>query len=619
MSNPVGKFRAFILPELVSISLGVSMLAYAINGYSAPATDPGIVETPSSSQKTTLAAQQQRLGEGELFMSGKLPAEKQVFKLAIYGDSIYASGFKDITFPDANGLTRYEQPPRNANLDSIQRYIYDYLNFNKPKFRNAMHADWTKTGLATRVGSSVMPNGNAGGVGDATQWESLWKMHDTSSANTAEISIAGNSTAVFVFEGGAVGTDQETGIVSIDVSVNGGAFVAPSTVLSGRLTNKGFGNSKVYAAAQDTFTTSFSLPSGVKPNAYNKNAPMVELYYNSLNPASTYRFRITKAAAETHPVKLWGIYHFSGQTLLITNESKPGFSWGMLETTLYGDLVVSDTDFVLIEAPMYHDNYLTDQQIIAAGTSLLSKMRGYGMQVALCSCPPGGVIPAGRATAILGDESGSSYRPGQHFAKYRDFFYRMNTTNIEKAGESPVYGDVYSAVVNGVTYQFVCVNSQSPAPTGYTYFQAPAEFQGFRAMPVTFSRVSGKGKASISYASCQHGLTMAQHRDVMQCLAISQGFAFVDIYQAFVNIARSVGEDLYTDGYDMDAGHPLYAKLQALDADNAHYPGLSAPYKMNYLSNFFDIGDGHHLSNPAHAVIFEAVKNTLLKKSAFKQ
>lgn len=578
-----------------------------------------IVEIPSDSQTSSAISAITRIGEGDLFMAGKLSAEKQVFKLAIYGDSIYASGFKDITFPDEFGKTRYEQPPRNGNLDSIQRYIYNYLNFNKPTFRNALHADWTKTGLATNVGSDVMPNGNTGGVGDATQWEPLWRMTDTSSGNTNEITITGNSTAVFVFEGGAIGTDQETGNVSVLVSVNGGAFVNPSTVLSGKLTNKGFGSSKVYAAAQNTFATSFALPVDITPTAYNKNAPMVEAYYNGLNPANTYRFRITKAAAETRPVKLWGLYHFSGQTLLVVNESKPGFSWGELQSTVFGDLVVSDVDYVLLEAPMYHDNYATEQQVIASGSALIEKIQSYGIQVALCSCPPGGVIPAGRATTILGDENASSYHPGQHFAKYFDFFYYMATTDIPTSADSPAFGDVYSAVVNSVTYEFICTNSEFPLPTGHTYWQAPVGFLGFSVMPVTFTKVSGDGKASISYSSYKHGLTMAEHRNAMQKLALSNGYAFVDIYQAFVNIAKAVGEDLYTDGYDMDAGHPLYPTLQALDADNSNYPGLSAPYKMNYLTNFFDIGDGHHLANPAHPVIFEAVKNTLLKKSVFKQ
>jgi hypothetical protein len=561
----------------------------------------------------------QRPGAGALFMAGKLPAERQVFKLAVYGDSIYASGFKDIPVPDANGLGRYEQPPRSTNLDGIQRYIYDYLNFNKPTFRNALHTDWTKSGLAEACASAVMPNGNAGGVGEVTQWEQLWRMHDAAAGNTAEISITGSATLVIVFEGGAVGTDAETGDVSVAVSVKGGDFVNPSTVLSGKLTAKGFADKKVYAPAPDTFTTSFSLPTGVGPNDYNKRAPMVELYYNGLDPATTYRFRITKAAAEARPVTLWGLYHFSGQTLLVTNESKPGFSWGWLATTCYGDLVVSGTDFVLIEAPMYHDNYQDEASVMAAGRSLLDKLRGYGMQIALCSCPPGGVIPAGRATSILGDENGSAYRPGQHFMKYFDYFYRLITTDIPSAGESPAYGDVYTAEAGGKTWQFTCVNSDSPLPTGYTYFQAAADFEGFGSLPVTLTRVSGKGKAEIAYSQAQHGRSMSQHRDAMQRLALTDGYAFVDIYQAFVDVANAVGEDLYTDGYDMDPGHPLYATVKAMDADDAHYPSLTAPYKMNYMTNFFDIGDGHHLANPAHSVIFEAVKNTLLRTSAFKE
>lgn len=559
-----------------------------------------------------------RLGEAALFMAGKIPAEKQVLKLAIYGDSIFASGFKDLTFPDEFGLGRYEQPPRNGNLASVQRDIYNYLNFNKPTFRNIMHADWTTSGAGATESSYVMPNGNIGGVGDATQWERYLTMSDATVGNTAEITITGKETAVFVFEGGAVGTDWETGGVSISVSVNGGAFVGPSTVLQGKLTKRGFGAAKVYDAAQNTFQTSFSLPAGVSANAYNKGAPMKEIFYNGLNPANTYRFRISKAPTETRRVRLWGAYYFTGQTLVVHNESKPGFSWGMLASTVYGDLVVSETDFVILEAPMYHDGFRTSTDIEASAQAMIDQIRGYGIQLALCSCPPGGVIPAGRATTILGDPSGSAYHPGQNFNRYFDFMFKLNTSNLASSAESPKYGDIYSVTVGGTAYQFICTNSESPLPTSRTYWQAPMNFPGFSAMPATFTRVTGTGKASIVYDSYHFSLKFSEHRDVMERVAQKNGVAFCDIFQAFVDQAEAVGEDIYTEGYNMDPGHPLYATLQALDADNTNYPELSAPYKMNYLTNFVDIGDGHHLAYPAHPVIFEALKNTLLKLSAFK-
>lgn len=559
-----------------------------------------------------------RSGEAALFMAGKIQEEKQVYKLAIYGDSIFASGFKDLTFPDEFGLSRYEQPPRNGNLASVQRDIYNYLNFNKPIFRNVMHADWATTGTGTTDTSWCMPNGNTGGIGDATQWERLLNMTDTSVGNTAEVTITGNATAVFMFEGGATGTDWETGGVNITVSVNGGAFVNPSTVLQGKLTKRGFGSSKVYDAALNSFQTSFTLPVNIGVNGYNKVAPMVELFYNGLNPASTYRFRITKPSSEARRVKLWGVYHFTGKTLIVHNESKPGFGWNMIYSTAYGDLAVSETDFVIIEAPMYHDGMQNASQIESNAVGLLEYIRSFGIQVALCSCPPGGVIPAGAQTAILGDPSGSNYHPGQNFNKYFDFMFKMNTSDLAVQSDSPKYGDTYTVVVNGTTYTFTCINSAAPFPLGYTYWQSPMDFPGFAGMPVTFTRVTGTGKVNIAYSSYQFSLKFHEHRDVMELVAHKYGYAFCDIFQAFVDQAETVGETIYTDGYNMDPGHPLYPVLQALDADPTNYPELSAPYKMNYLSNFVDLGDGHHLAYPAHPVIFEAVKNTLLRKTAFK-
>lgn len=557
-----------------------------------------------------------RTGQAALFMGGKLAAEKQVYKVAIYGDSIFASGFKDLTFPDEFGLGQYEQPPRNCNFASVQRDIYNYLNFNKPVFRNALHANWTTTGHNYTAVSWVMPNDNTGGVGNATQWEQLRTLDDVTTGNTSEITITGNSTVVFVFESGAVGTDHATGTVNITVSVNGGAFVNPSTILQGKLSKRGFGTTKVYDAALNSFATSFTLP--VSANDYNKAAPMKELFYNGLNPANTYRFRITKPSTEPLQVRLWGLYHFTGQTLLVHNESKPGFGWGMIASTVYGDLVVSETDFVIMEAPMYHDGGQSAGQIQANAQMMIDLIRGYGIQLAMCSCPPGGMILAGAATAILGDPSGSSYHPGQNFNNYFDFFTTMHTSDLSSSSQSPKYGDIYNVTVNGTTYAFTCINSDSPLPTGYTYWQRPANFPAFASFPVTMTKVTGTGKSTIIYTDAVFGTKFADHRDLMELVSQQNGVAFCDVFQAFANQAATVGETLYTDGYNMDTGHPLYATLLALSADTTHYPELAPPFKMNYMSNFVNIGDGHHLAYPAHPVIFEAVRNKLLKPSVFK-
>ena len=40
---------------------------------------------------------------------------------------------------------------------------------------------------------------------------------------------------------------------------------------------------------------------------------------------------------------------------------------------------------------------------------------------------------------------------------------------------------------------------------------------------------------------------------------------------------------------------------------------------MNHMSNYFSIGDGHHLAYSAQRVIFEVVRDDVLKTSLFRR
>lgn len=551
-------------------------------------------------------------GEDYNFMNGMLNKNKQVFKLAYWGDSIFASGFKDL---GVSGDDRYSQPVRGTNLDGIQRMTYEYLNFNKPKFRNIRHSSWSFTGSTTDSLSSVMPNNNAGGVGSALEWEIIRKMNDTTVGNTAEITITGEDTVVFVFEGGMKGNSSETGNVNIKVSVDGGDFVNPQTILKGSLNKKGYGTNKVYDIASYDFDTSFVQIESV--NAYNQFTAMNEVIYSCLDKNKSYRFKIAKPLNEKD-VKLWGCYYFSGQTLLVINQSKPGLSWNDLSTHVNTDLIIPKVDFVILEAPMYHDWILNTAKNNCK--NLINKIKSKGIQVALCSCPPGGVIPIGRKTAILGDENGSSYWAEQHFYRYYNRFRKFITTNITTTSENPQKHDIYSVVISGITYQMECVGNNG---LGQTYFNCTTDNFPKKLVdvfPLTFNKISGAttSKSSIVYTSMDEHFDMEEHRTAMLEISRELNLKFIDVFQAFVDLANSVGETLNSEGYDMDLNHPFYSLCEEALLKPTEYPSLKKPFKMNYMTNFFDVGDGHHLNYNAHEPIFELIKNQIFKNCSFK-
>lgn len=559
--------------------------------------DPAYLSETSNVTQTYVTT----TGEPENFMKEILSSERQVFKLGIYGNSIYSTGLANLTYPWTDGTGQYEQPYGLNDRDGITRKVYDYLNYNKPTWRNCRHAAWSYTGTVSNVTSAVLPN-----------TELLKLMNDGSSNNTAQITITGKESARFVFESGAIGQTEETGKVIITVSVNGGAFVNPSTIISGDLTNKGYGTVKIYAAAADTFNTAFTqIETVVSTNHY---APIKELVYNGLVAGNTYTFKITREAAEK-PVRLWGAYYFTGQTLVVHNESKSGYSWTNLSSTLYGDFVVNKTDWVIMEAPMYHDRNLTTAQ--ADAEAFIDKAKSYGIQLCLNSCPPGGVATAGLAGTVLGDENSSSYWAGMNFYNYFNRVRTVTTTSISTSGETPKLHDIYSVDIDGTTYN---IESAVGNTTTSLNLMFPDDFPLSPTFPLTLTKVSGDAGSLSTIVLLSQGsfFTMEQHREMIKKVCDIKNIKFIDVFQAFADLAKSVGETLATEGYNMDVNDPLYAAMVTADADNSNYPTLSTPYKKNYMTNFFSPYDGHHMTYPAAAVITDLWKRLIFINCSFK-
>ena len=528
-------------------------------------------------------------------------SDKDCQTITWWGDSIYASGFKDTVFPDENGNTLYEQPPRSCAMQSFQRSLYFHLNGNNVTWRNARHEDWSYTGTIADITSSVMPNVNEQGMTNSTQFDTLVKLSDGA---TAKITITGAKKAMFFFEAGR--DAYATGTVAVSVKVNGGAANNPSDVLKGRTNKKGFGDSKVFDTAENNFDTSFTAPEAL--TKYNHYAAYKKLVYNGLDENLTYEFTFTVSGND---VKLWGTgYTLEEKIYLVYNNSKPGFDWNGLMTVFTSDMLITETDLVILEAPKYHDHNLSDAELGAR--EVMSALRDNQIDLILNSCPPASVIVQGAPTANAGDELSSSYIPGMHMQKITDFGRTfILKTAFSGTDDNPEYGEEYTCTINGTDY--VCTARRMKGNYNLTdvFFEVPEDFPNQINEEVTFTKTkSNSGSTSVASfiaASMNDWYTSEMHARLMADLALEYNVPFVDIFRAFEDMAQSVGEDIYSPAFDMDSGNPLYAPTLAL-VGNPDYPLLQEPFQMNYLSNFFFPGDGHHLAYPAHPVIWEIIR-----------
>lgn len=513
--------------------------------------------------------------------------EKQVLKIAIYGDSILASGFSDSLYGDNDPL-ECEQPPRNCKYESIQRMIYEFLGYNCPVFRGASHRSWKYEGNWHQVDSQAEPLGtrpdDTRHEGRRLRNETLMGMEE-GEEGVARIVINGCETAVFLFESGVAGEPEETGGVCIEVFVDGQKWNDLST--------------------PSFFDTSFTSPN--IPGECNRHAPMMERVYTRLDPRKTYNFHVVKAAAEKK-VKLWGCYCFNGQTLIVHNECKPGLSWNQLFETAYSDLKLSETDIVILQAPMYHDKVL--EQAGQDARRLIGLLKSWGMKVVLCSCPPAGITPTGMKATIPGNQASVYYAPGENV--YSTFTYRrvMKTHELATPEDCPGKDAVYEVRWEGQTYELVCCDTINHVTLDQTAFIVPRHFPELK-FPIVFTKKSGVGKQTITYTSMKPHFTMESHAALMRHIALEMECPFIDLFQAFVNVALLAGERLDHPGYAMAVDDPLFHECLVRERDAENYPGLRQPFLMNVMTQYFDLEDSHHLAYPAHEVIFMALRPLL--------
>jgi hypothetical protein len=506
--------------------------------------------------------------------------DKKMLNIAFYGDSIFASGYKDI--PGLSDLEKSQLPPRGCEYLSVQKYLYDAFDFNKPLFFNVRHPIFRITGDIIFEGSKVMPNKEIPSsfvhpVAYYTDYTILEK-----EGQSIQFDMKGHEELVLVFESGEETTEEVTGKVQVIVY------------------------DEESGASNQTFDTSFKSP--VPIGKYNRYAPLLFVSLSGFQKDKTYSVHMCALEGEK-PVRFWGIFLFTGKVLFVHNESKPGFSWNGLYGTVYSDLILNETDLVILEAPMYHDRSL--EQAEKDAKKLIGFLQDHGCDVILCSCTPGGVIPLGRTFPVPGAESFPVYMPGENVYTTFNRIRYFHTDELVK-DTLPDKGDVYEGVIHNQTYEFVCWKHPYKDNESVTSFLLPYELKDENIpFPLILKRKQGKGKESICYHSMNRRFTMEEHRDRMKKVASDTGCVFIDLLEAFEEEAKKAGESLNTKGYSIQKDHPLYDFLSHIERNGDRYPWHEGPILVNHMTLFFNPEDGHHLEHPAHKILFQKLAEIL--------
>lgn len=519
------------------------------------------------------------------------------------GDSIFGSGFGET-------INDYEQPPRLCNMLGFTRSLYEHLNKGKTiNYRNVQHSDWSFTGNKEFVKIGSAPYGS----------EKVVKLSDGA---TAEISFTNAKKIIIFYQKGRSGTSYATGQLTMQISTNDGtSYSSMSDIVKGRTTKKGFGDVKVYDAAVNTISTAFTdklgypaIGNDVANNRYSCYAKQV---YNGFTESETYKLKIT-SIGENY---IWGIAYTTEDVIhLVYNCSKPGFNWEQLCQSFWADIIETEADNVILEAPMYHDR--TEKNVLDGTDALFSLYEKYRINCVLCSCPPGGVIITGSTATILGDDNASSYWPGEQFYTfYNQNRYLYFKTPLSDKNASPDRFEKYKCTIDNVEYEVEVVQSVADKNVNYVSVVVPNNFPK-EIKDVTFTKSVSSSDTTLSEFVCSsvdERISMEEHRNVILQQARRYGYLFVDLLESFRDIAKQVGEDLDTEYWDMNENHPLYSTVLSAAQNAEQYPDLNKwylqgkPFPMNFMSNFFSISDGHHLQYNAQVAIWDFLYNKVFK------
>lgn len=504
--------------------------------------------------------------------------DTNIFRIAFLADSIWSPSGSQV---ENNG----SNPPFKLNNSYFIRQIFDYLNYNKPVFRNINHSQWVHAG-----GSEV-----SAAYPDTNTYDKIRLLNNDNDESI--IQIIGYSTIVFWFEGGEIGKAIDTGIAQIAISTNSIDYILPSeTSLLGKKQVGRINDNLGYDAIINEKATNLTFPSvPTRSISNNSYISYPEFQYNNLNPLQTYWFKIKKKPG-TNSVRLGGCYYFTGKTCLVQNFSIPGAGTDAIKGCLHNTIGQNNVNLIILQSQMYHDFY-SQSEVYNRYYDLISNIKKYVTRIVLCACTPGGVVVTDSETE-LGDEE-PQYVKGQNFVKEFNNRYGFNITKPNYV-DYPTRGSVYQITIDEQTYNLTCIIAKTSSLNydSWTYNnKLGLVFYGNFPIdninyPATLIKISGDGANSFTLNSRYYfPPSMNICRDIFSDIAKRMGLKFIDLYQLFADIAIANGETIETDGYPVTPSSPLYSQ----------YPdGIE-----NYLSRYFK---PNHWRDMANNPVFEKMK-----------
>jgi len=266
----------------------------------------------------------QRLGynvnDADTWLSTLTRTTKNLIRIGVAGDSIWANQFVILPSGDEGETNR----PYRLIGNNLARRLYDNLSWNKPVFERIDSANWTLSDAGHFTNN------------DGDDWleprygvenlETAFYYSQTSGAY-AEIDVPDgyeNFCLVVVRDDNNFTNDHDN---SLGVTINGGSIAAyGATTINGRR---------------------------AKDHASSLGNPFYLEEYAGL-PAGANTIRITKQA-NTDTFILWGLFYWTGNSLVVTNVAHGGLPMENLRYAYKAEVEENAFDAILLQYPGFNE------------------------------------------------------------------------------------------------------------------------------------------------------------------------------------------------------------------------------------------------------------------------
>ena len=370
------------------IDSGTVTIAYGLDNNISPQIEEAIRDIVNE-VVPPVVADEPDVYKVEDFFNRTTRNQKYLTRIGFLGDSLTANEVGgDIPQSLDEGDT---MRPMRLLTNNIPRRFYDKASWNKPTFRRLDNSDWTKSGFSVITGERIF-------------WGISEVYHKAESADAyAEITIPDG------YEHFSIICRTKSGYGSLNVKINNSN---PSTILydnpiidDAAVTGAKNGNPKstlIYKLNNNqnvnTDDCSIQLPCGIDSInlgiGVGQGNPYAIYEYNNL-PSGDNVIRISAASATR--VDLWGIFYWSGNSMVVMNMAYGGHSTTSL-LSVYRDVVFNDNvhfDEFIFELPIMNDsspskvgNVNTTKRNVQ---TLINNLATYHNDVLFTTCHPLGL------------------------------------------------------------------------------------------------------------------------------------------------------------------------------------------------------------------------------------